>query len=419
MALVKKAIRRTLKLAERFPWAIPLFGFASGVASFLLVERKQDQFAQIISILMLASWAWIALENTLQRSISQWTGIKIPPVLLRYLTQLVHQESLFFVVPFFFITTAWASGQLVFTSLLITFAIVSLVDPLYYHWLAAKRWLYFVFHGLTLFAALLTALPLLFQLPTPKSYVWSLGISVLLTTPGVMRSMSMSWWKRSIAALAFALLTFAFGIFVRPWIPPASLWLTQVAITDHIDESRSPTQEFKTITNTQLHAGIYAYTAIHAPRGLHERIYHQWIYKGKKMDKIALDISGGRDEGYHTWTHKNNFPAEAAGEWQIQVMTAADQIIGVLHFVVIDSESAIQQVPVKKNIRNRFEENNGSKSASKQNSAENNASSSPKTEAPEKIKNLEIIDKSQEKSDEILQNAPSSSESNTSSPTRE
>lgn len=31
---------------------------------------------------------------------------------------MIHQETLFFVLPFFFITTTWNSGQLVFTGLL-------------------------------------------------------------------------------------------------------------------------------------------------------------------------------------------------------------------------------------------------------------------------------------------------------------
>ncbi|GGY62307.1 hypothetical protein GCM10011613_02220 [Cellvibrio zantedeschiae] len=280
------------------------------------------------------------MENLLRKGISHWFGITVPPVVLRYVNQLVHQESLFFVIPFFFITTAWNTGQVFFTSVLIAAALVSIIDPIYYHWLAARRWLYYCFHGITLFAALLTALPLIFHLPTPQSYLWSLGIAVLLTGPGLVRSMSVVWWKRTIAVVSLMLCAGGFGILVRPWIPPASLWLTKVAITDHIDDrNRAPKQQFKTITSAQLHAGIYAYTAIHAPRGLRERIYHQWIHKGKKFDKIALNISGGNDQGYQTWTHKTNFPADAKGDWQIQVVTEANQIIGILRFQVVDAEA--------------------------------------------------------------------------------
>lgn len=344
MAAIQKIIRRTVKFMERHSWVIPTFGFISGVASFFMIERKQDQFAQIMSVLMLLGWLWLTIEKLLRRGISHWLGINVPPALLRYVTQLVHQESLFFVIPFFVITTSWNSGQLIFTSLLIIAAFISLVDPIYYRWLAPRRWLYFIYHGITLFAVLLIALPLIFHLPTPTSYLWALGVAALLSFPGVARSMTLIWWKRVPIVLLLILLTCGIGFVVRPWIPPASIWLTQVAITDHIDdESRSPNNKLTVITADQLPDGIYAYTAIHAPRGLNERIYHVWRRNGKMVDKIALNISGGREEGYRAWTHKINFPEDSVGNWQIYIVTEAQQVIGVLRFKVIGAATTQTQ----------------------------------------------------------------------------
>ena len=391
MAVIKKVMRRTLKLAERYPWIIPLFGFVSGVASFFLVERKQEQFAQLISILMLASWFWLAIENLLQRGISHWFGIQVPPIVLRYVNQLVHQESLFFVIPFFFITTAWNSGQLVFTSLLIVAAFVSIIDPLYYHWLAPRRWLYFSFHGITLFAALLTALPLIFHLPTSKSYLWALGIAAVLSSPGIARSFSESWWKRIPIMLLIIAGTFGVGLAARHWIPPASIWLTHVAITDQIDDvSRSPNKNLKVITTDQLHQGVYAYTAIHAPRGLRERIYHAWYQDGKEFDRIALDINGGNDDGYRSWSRKKNFPKDAAGHWRIQVETEARQVLGILRFQVIDSKNMKplpddqkQIYPTKSEIKTEEKsESSEPKAETKTEPAETKADSSEATAAP-------------------------------------
>lgn len=342
MVISNKIVGRIVELLERFPWVIPAFGFVSGVASFFLVERKQDQFAQLLSILMLVGWVWLSLEKLLQRGISHWFNIEVPPSLLRFVSQLLHQESLFFVIPFFFITTSWNSGQLVFTSLLIVSAFVSIVDPLYYKWLAPRPWLYTIFHGITLFAVLLVALPLIFHLQTPQSYLWSLAIAVFLSLFGMAREMKMLWWKRILVIVLLMATTCGVGFLVRPWIPPASIWLTEVAITDHMDnESRSAQNKLEIVTEQQLRNGIYAYTSIHAPRGLNERIYHQWKHNGKPFDKIALNIKGGREEGYRAWTHKVNFPQDALGSWQIYVVTEAQQVIGVLRFQVVDSLPAV------------------------------------------------------------------------------
>ena len=42
-------------------------------------------------------------------------------------------------------------------------------------------------------------------------------------------------------------------------------------------------------------------------------------------------------EGYRAWTHKQNFPGNPAGKWQVRVLTEDGQVIGVLRFKVTDS----------------------------------------------------------------------------------
>lgn len=340
--------QRLTHLHQRFPWAIPCLGFVSGMASFFLVERDKEQFAQIVAVLMLASWAWLTLENLLRRGLSRWFGAPLPAPVLSFATQMVHQESLFFAIPFFFITTAWNTGQVVFTSLLMLFALISILDPVYFRWLAARRWRYFIFHGITLFGVLLIALPVLFQLPTPQAYLWALGAAILLSLPGIVRALPMRWWWRLAAILTLVPLLAATGYYARPWIPPATLRLTKVAVTDRIDnQNRAPDRPLKVITEDQLRAGLYAYTAISAPRGLRERIYHEWRRNGRVVDRIALDINGGREAGYRAWTHKLNFPPYPVGRWEIHVLTDADQVIGILRFRVVKSVETATQTQLR------------------------------------------------------------------------
>ena len=99
-----------------------------------------------------------------------------------------------------------------------------------------------------------------------------------------------------------------------------------------------PLAAFDKVSAEQIrNGGLYAYTAINAPRGLDERIYHVWQFNGKEVDRIALDIHGGRKEGYRAWTHKQNFPADSVGRWQVRVLTEDGQVIGVLRFKVTDT----------------------------------------------------------------------------------
>ncbi|WP_462379725.1 DUF5924 family protein [Pseudomonas sp. Marseille-QA0892] len=331
-----RAIETATRLFNRYPGVIALFGFISGIASFVLVDR-QARFGEVMSIVMLISWVWLVMENGLRRAIAHWFGWEMPAGLIRYATQMVHQESLFFVLPFFFVTTTWNSGQAVFTGVLMLAALVSVIDPLYYKRLAVRRWLYFAFHSLTLFAVLLTALPIIVHLSTPQSYRLALGIALVLAAPSMTGTLKLDGWRRWAALAALMAALGSAGWLMRLWVPPASLWLVQVAVTTQLDNSqREPGESLREISASQLASqGLYAFTSIKVPSGLKERIYHVWLHNGREVDRIALEISGIREAGYRAWTHKRNFPRDATGDWQVQVVTEAGQMIGVLRFDVV------------------------------------------------------------------------------------
>lgn len=328
-------IQRILELMKRYPGVIALGGFISGVGSFMLVDRQQG-LATWIAIMMLVSWLWLMVENSMTRLFTRIFKREIPQPLLRYATQMIHQESLFFVLPFFFITTTWNSSQLLFTGLLTIAALISITDPLYYKWLAPRRWAFLALHTLTLFAALLTALPVILHLTTDQSFKLALGIAMLLSFPSLASIFPIRTVRNALAILCITVGIGATGWVLRSWVPPATLWMTEVAISTQV-EDRTPGASLKTVSAAQIRGnGLYAYTAINAPRGLDERIYHVWQFNGKEVDRIALDIHGGRKEGYRAWTHKQNFPDNPTGKWQVRVLTENGQMIGVLRFEVTD-----------------------------------------------------------------------------------
>lgn len=332
-------VTRILDLMRRYPGIIAAGGFISGIVSFIMVDR-QAGLASWIAVVMLLSWLWLMVENSVVGLFHRKFGKEIPQGLLRYGTQLIHQESLFFVLPFFFITTTWNSGQAAFTALLGAAGLISIIDPLYYRWLAPRRWLFLALHTLTLFAALLTALPIILNLTTTQSYKLALGIAVLMSIPSLASSFPIRNWRSGVMLVAVILSVGSAGWLLRSWVPPATLWLTEVAVSTQFDnKSRTPGESIRQISAAQLRRdGLYAYTAINAPRGLQERIYHVWRRNGEEVDRIALNINGGRKEGYRAWTHKRNFPKDVAGRWQVRILTEDGQMIGVLRFEVTDSD---------------------------------------------------------------------------------
>ncbi len=339
-AIIKNPlVQRALEFIKRYPGLIAFFGFCSGIGSFILVDR-QAKLATWIAVILLVSWIWLMVENSAVALFAKMFKREIPQPLLRYGTQMIHQESLFFVLPFFFVTTTWYSGQLAFTGLLGGAGLISIIDPLYYKWLAPRRWLFMALHTLTLFAALLTALPIIVHLTTAQSYKLALGIAMLLSFPSLASGYPINSWKRGLGVVAMTLAIGGAGWMARFWVPPATLWLTEAAISTRFDnQNRTPGESIQEIGVNQLRsAGLYAYTSINAPRGLNERIYHVWRHNGEEVERIALDIKGGREEGYRAWTHKQNFPPDVLGKWQVRVLTEDGQMIGVLRFDVTERD---------------------------------------------------------------------------------
>ena len=329
---------RLVDLVKKHPSLIAIFGFVSGLASFFLVERKES-LAQVIGLIMLAGWVWLLLENWLRVGILQRFGFEMPPAVMRFATQLIHQESLFFTLPFFLAVTTWDHGQAGFTLLLVGCALVSLVDPIYYQWLAPRRSLFVAFHALTLFAVLLVVIPLIFSLSTDESLWWALGLALLLSLPSLGGLLpNHQWWR--VPVLLLMLTAMVAGTWMmRAWIPPAALRLTGITLSQQMDRAqREPGESIDQISASRLHEeGLYAWTSVRAPRGLREKIHHVWLLDGKVADRIMLDIHGGREDGYRAWTHKRNFPADSVGRWQVRVITDSGQLVGLTRFRVIES----------------------------------------------------------------------------------
>lgn len=321
---------------QQWPGLLAVFAFCSGVASYVLVERKES-LSQFIAILLLVSWVWLIVDNWLRDKVEQRFGVAVSPNVMRFALQMVQQESLFFALPFFLAVTSWNHPQAIFTSLIILCAFISVVDPLYYKKLAKHSILFTVFHNFALFVVILVTLPILLNLTTSQSLGIALVTAIIFTLPSLGNLMpNAKWWRFPLLVLMLCILSA--GLWqLRSWVPPAALRLTDITLSHQVDvQQRKPVGSIKQLDTNALHQhGLYSWTAVKAPRGLNEKIFHVWIHNKKIVDRIALNISGGREQGYRAWTHKMNFPADSVGKWQVHVVTESGQLIGLTKFTVL------------------------------------------------------------------------------------
>ena len=329
--LAASAFGRWLCRYRRF---LPVASFAAGAASFFLVER-QVALAQWLAVLLLLGWVWLLAERLIGRWLSRWIDVRLSEGAARFGAQALHQEALFFVLPFFLATTSWNSGQAAYTGSVILAALASTVDPIYFDRIAARRWLFLGFHAFTMFAALLVALPVLMHLTTGQSLGLAAAAMAVFALPSLGDAIQVRrWWRWFLlTGLAIALASVAW--ITRGWIPPATLRMTEGAITQRVDTARrEPASELSSVSPGDLANGLYAFTAIKAPRGLNQPILHVWSHEGEVVDRIPLEIVGGREQGYRAWSHKNHFPDDPTGRWRVSVATQDGQLLGVVRFKV-------------------------------------------------------------------------------------
>ncbi|WP_083002748.1 DUF5924 family protein [Halomonas sp. GT] len=327
-------VERTVERLKPWSWLWPPIAFGAGVGSFFLVDRQQ-WLGAVLTLGLLFAWLLLLTESLMGRWLAKRGHPTLPRGVTTFIAQMIHQETLFFTLPFILVTTVWNSGQTLFALLVIAMAILSIIDPLYYKLAGRWRSLYFIFHAQCVFLVVLVILPIMLQLTTGQSLILALVITIFVALPSfwhLLKKRSLTRWC-SFFGLTILL---AYAAWLgKIWVPPASLWMTNSALSPALDiQSREPQGTMALTPDAIRSKGLYVYTAIRAPRGLSETIHHVWHHNGELLDEVELAINGGREQGYRAWSHKQNFPEAPSGEWRIDIMTDSGQRLGLIRFTV-------------------------------------------------------------------------------------
>lgn len=81
---------------------------------------------------------------------------------------------------------------------------------------------------------------------------------------------------------------------------------------------------------------IYGYARIFSPTNFADAVFVRWLHESSPgewitSDRIRVEITGGRDEGFRGYTYKQNYDT---GEWQMRVETEDGRELGRIYFTV-------------------------------------------------------------------------------------
>jgi len=326
------------QLLERLPWLLPALSFSWGWISFAMVRRGED-FARTMALLVLIGWPWLLLEPFLHKYLERRTPGNFTTLALRFVTQSLQQELLFFSLPFIIGAVQLDAGQIIFTAIVIMAALISTIDPLYNHRIAAHPAANLFFQGFCSWLAALVLLPMVLHLPLERAAPTALAllsIWLLLTLPRCLAALS-SYRKKIGWILACLIIPLALWL-LRDSIPAAGLSVREASITQSIAEL-TPGPAVTVIHHAELEKGMIAFVAIRAPMRVAQSVNFNWRHRDPRthhetVERIGAEIHGGNNAGWRTWSRKQHFPENSQGVWTVDVTTPQGQLLKRLQFKV-------------------------------------------------------------------------------------
>jgi hypothetical protein len=254
---------------------------------------------------------------------------RIARVALDYTLQGLHQDLLLFLLPIYYASTTLSSRNVLFLLLIMVGAVVTSIDPWYQGSVLRYPWMAHALFAFGLFASLNLGLPLI-KVRSGLALVTSAFLTALALMPPVRRRFALSWRTAAYGCAVGGLLGALVIWSIRDWIPPAGLYLSSATFARSVERMTpiDPISEASAAT-VQGWGGLVCFTAVSAPVGLTEQIYHVWRKGGAPVVRVALSpIKGGRPGGYRTYSRRSDLGSDPVGTWTVDVRTAQDQLIG-------------------------------------------------------------------------------------------
>ncbi|MBI2116627.1 MAG: DUF2914 domain-containing protein [candidate division NC10 bacterium] len=314
-------------------WGISAGSVVLGLLTLFIFRRGLEYFPWFVGYLILLWLAGVVFAEARQTLAAR--GGRVVWLAVNYAIQTMFHGLLLFLLPIYYASTTLASRNVWFLIVLASAALLTTIDPWYRAIRARFRWVEIVLFGFGLFASLNVAFPLL-RVRSTWALLLSGTVSMLALAPVFRRGPDSSWRDALIRAGIWGT---AVGLVLWPlrgWIPPVPLHLTRATFTRSVVRLE-PAEPVSTVTADELRTwgGIVAFTAVAAPAGLREPIYHVWWKNGAEVTRIALSpIRGGRPGGFRTYSRKADLGQDPAGVWSVDVVTAHGQLIGRARLIV-------------------------------------------------------------------------------------
>lgn len=312
--------RLTQKALALMPWA----SLGLSTWSAFEMERSRDE-ARLIAAIAAGSWVAMLVVSLVlgyveQRATAAWVK-GVARFSMTALAQNVLQLCLYFALPLYLFSAAFTFPQIVFLGALFAAAVVITWDPFCERALESP----IARAALTAFVSFASMAAVLPMIGVRHGVsLWISALMVAVFAP-LVRYLELRRERIPVATLLFSLMLPVGLLLDLPRaIPPAPLRLVEIGLGTGV-ETRTlvgASDVFETPP-----AKLHCFSAVAAPVGLREHLEHVWSHDGKVFEPIELEVRGGREAGFRTWTRRS-LGKNPAGVWTCEVRTPLGQVLG-------------------------------------------------------------------------------------------
>lgn len=303
---------------------MPFVSLAIAVASATLSSRSPEKAPLILGFALVGWVLCLALALVMRRPVDDTRRTRVKRFAALFASQYVMQALLAFPIPFFWRALSPVVGHVVFGGVYVVVLVVVFWDPFFAR-LAARPWALVAAQAFAAFVGLLTVLPVV-GLDNATTFGVA-GVVVAIAAPLGVSLSGGTIARRGSLAGAFALALGVLTFLGAPLVPAVPLSLTKMVLARGVDD-RVPVD----VDDRFAPGEVVCFTAIGAPLGLRDSLVHVWLRGDREVQRVALDVRGGRGAGFRTWSR---WSRATPGPLRCRVETARGQVLGVVDGVVV------------------------------------------------------------------------------------
>lgn len=301
----------------------------------VILARERYHLVFWVGLFLVAVWA-----STLFFGREVTDDAAAPPKLVHevtsYVTRVLYQETLFFLLPFYAASTVVGSPNVAFLALLVGLALFSCIDLLFDRWLRTRPVFALVFFTIVTFAAINLLLPLTVGLrplfAAPVAALLAIGGAAPLALRTAPRSLGV---RLRLLAVAGVMLVVALGY--PSLIPPVPLRLERATFASGIERSTLALSDTLTgrVTTGQVGWRLVVLAQVFAPSALPTTVQLEWWRDGELL-RVSRDVAiTAHAEGFRVWDAL--LPESGAvppGHYRVVLRNAGRRVFGVAKLTV-------------------------------------------------------------------------------------